>query len=117
MDVQLIHDGARMKNLGELGNLVEINEKQENSFLAKQVIKDNEHTLIEGQRSERTEVLRQGGQGIISDASRLELKIEKIVVPWKQINAVVGASNLELIENDMVFENRAVQSKPCRSLL
>ena len=86
-------------------------------LLGSQGIIDNEITLIDGQPSERKQVLDQGGQGLISEVSRPELEMGKIGVPWKQINAAVGALNLELIENEMVLENRAVQSKPCRSLL
>ena len=61
-DAQLIHDGARMEKLGELGNCLEINEK-ENSFLGKQVLIDNEQTFIQGQWLERTDVLGQSGEG------------------------------------------------------
>ena len=60
-------------------------------------------------------VLEQGGQGTILDESRPELKIGKIGVPWQQINAAVGALGLEIIDNEMVLETSADQSKPCRS--
>ena len=87
------------------------------SLLGAQVFNDNDQSLIDDQRSERMEDLGESGQGLKSDVSKPVLKIGKIGVPRNQINAAAHALNLELIENELVLENREVQSKPCRSLL
>ena len=89
------------ERLMELECSVKSQDKQ--GELSKDVLdrKESEQNFSDGQRAQRSKVLRTNFQKLASKKSRTGMQVAKMEVSWKEIKEAIGTLNIELIEEEV----------------